>query len=104
MNISHKLITLGLAFSLLDSTSAFARPMPHLESGCLSYEKKTARVMFRQQKHQARPAMRVVRQLIRLKMTGRPMCTKSDALMLPFSPPAMQRVAKVKFDANVNCR
>jgi hypothetical protein len=42
MNISHKLITLGLAFSLLDSASAFARPMPHFENGCLSYEKKTA--------------------------------------------------------------
>ncbi len=42
MNISHKLISLGFAFSLLDSTSAFARPIPHFESGCLSYEKKTA--------------------------------------------------------------
>jgi hypothetical protein len=42
MNVSHKLITLGLAFSLLDSTSVFARPMPHFESGCLSYEKQTA--------------------------------------------------------------
>jgi hypothetical protein len=42
MNISHKLITLGLAFSLLDSSSAFARPMLHFESCCLSYEKRTA--------------------------------------------------------------
>jgi hypothetical protein len=41
MNISQKLITLGLAFSLLGSTCAFARPMPHFENGCLSYEKKT---------------------------------------------------------------
>ena len=41
MNISHKLITLGLAFSLLGSTSAFARPTPHFENGCLSCEKKT---------------------------------------------------------------
>ena len=40
MNIGHKLITLGLAFSLLDSASAFARPMPHFENGRLSYEKK----------------------------------------------------------------
>jgi hypothetical protein len=42
MNIRHKVITLGLALGLLDSTCAFARPMPHFESGCLSYEKKTA--------------------------------------------------------------
>ena len=41
MNISHKLITLGLAFSLLGSTCAFARPMRHFENGGLSYEKKT---------------------------------------------------------------
>jgi len=41
MNISHKLITLGLAFSLLGSTSAFARPTPCFENGCLSYKKKT---------------------------------------------------------------
>jgi hypothetical protein len=43
MNISQKLITLGLAFSLLGSTRAFARPMPHFENGCLSYEKKDGR-------------------------------------------------------------
>jgi hypothetical protein len=41
MNISHKLITLGLAFSLLGSTCAFARTTPHFENGYLSYEKKT---------------------------------------------------------------
>ena len=41
MNISHKLITLGLAFSLLGSPCAFARPMPHFENGGLSHEKKT---------------------------------------------------------------
>jgi hypothetical protein len=41
MNMSHKLITLGLAFSLLGSTCAFARPMRHFENGGLSYEKKT---------------------------------------------------------------
>jgi hypothetical protein len=40
MNIRHTLITLGLALSLLGSTSAFARP--HLEHGCLSCEKSTA--------------------------------------------------------------
>jgi hypothetical protein len=39
MNISHKLITLGLAFSLLGSTCALARPTPHFENGHLSYEK-----------------------------------------------------------------
>jgi hypothetical protein len=33
MTITHKLITLGLAFSLLGSTCAFARPMPHFENG-----------------------------------------------------------------------
>ena len=41
MNISHKLITLGLAFGLLGSTCAFARPMRHFENGGLSYAKKT---------------------------------------------------------------
>jgi hypothetical protein len=41
MNISHKLITLGLAFSLLGSTSAFAKPTPCFENGCLSYKNKT---------------------------------------------------------------
>jgi hypothetical protein len=41
MNINHKLITLGLAFSLLGSTCAFARPTPHFENGYLSSEKKT---------------------------------------------------------------
>jgi hypothetical protein len=40
MSISHKLITLGLAFSLLGSTSALARPTPCFENGCLSYKKK----------------------------------------------------------------
>jgi hypothetical protein len=40
MNISHKLITLGLAFSLLGSTSASARPTPYFENGFLSHEKK----------------------------------------------------------------
>jgi hypothetical protein len=42
MNVSRKLITLGLAFSMLGSTCAFARPMPHFKNGYLSYEKKTA--------------------------------------------------------------
>src|SRR6476620_917022 len=31
MNVSHKLITLGLVFGLIGSTSAFARPTPHFE-------------------------------------------------------------------------
>ena len=31
MNIGDKLIMLGLAFSLLGSTFAFAKPAPHLE-------------------------------------------------------------------------
>jgi hypothetical protein len=35
MDVNHKLITLGLALSLLGSTSAFARPTPHFENGCL---------------------------------------------------------------------
>jgi hypothetical protein len=35
------LITLGLAFSLLGSTCAFARPTPHFENDGLSCEKKT---------------------------------------------------------------
>jgi hypothetical protein len=41
MIISHRLITLGLAFSLLGSTCAFARPTPHFKDGALSFEKKT---------------------------------------------------------------
>ena len=41
MNIDHKLMTLALAFSLLGSTWAFARPTPHFENGHLSSEKKT---------------------------------------------------------------
>jgi hypothetical protein len=35
------LMTLALAFSLLGSTCAFARPTPHFENGHLSSEKKT---------------------------------------------------------------
>lgn len=42
MKISHKLITLGLAFSLFGSTCALARPTPHFENGGLSYEKPMA--------------------------------------------------------------
>ena len=41
MNISHTLIALGLAFSLLGSTSAFARPTLHFENGCLSCKKES---------------------------------------------------------------
>ncbi|MCU1250971.1 MAG: hypothetical protein JWQ49_4000, partial [Edaphobacter sp.] len=41
MNINHKLIALGLAFSLLGSASAFARPTPHFEKGDRSYERRT---------------------------------------------------------------
>ncbi len=40
MNISHKLITLSLAFSLLGSTCAFARPIRHFENGFLSHKKR----------------------------------------------------------------
>jgi len=41
MSISHKLITLGLAFSLLGSTSAFARPKRHFENGFPSPKNRT---------------------------------------------------------------
>jgi hypothetical protein len=41
MNINHKLMTLALAFSLLGSTCAFARPTPRFENGFFSHEKKT---------------------------------------------------------------
>ncbi len=41
MRINHKLMALGLAFSLLGSPCAFARPMPHFENGGLSHEKRT---------------------------------------------------------------
>jgi hypothetical protein len=40
MRINHKLIALGLAFSLLGAPSAFARPMAHFENGGLSHEKR----------------------------------------------------------------
>jgi hypothetical protein len=40
MIISHKLIALGLAFGLLGSTCAFARPTPHFENGYRSYERE----------------------------------------------------------------
>src|SRR5258708_10861239 len=43
--------------------------------------KRRSRVMFRQQKHPARPALCVARQQIRLKTTGRTTCSLGDALM-----------------------
>jgi hypothetical protein len=43
MNLSHKLIMLGLAFSLLGSTAAFAKPTPHFENGSRSCETRTAK-------------------------------------------------------------
>ena len=42
MNISCKPITLCFVFVVLGSTLAFARPMTRAETGCRSYEKKTA--------------------------------------------------------------
>jgi hypothetical protein len=41
MNISQRLITLGLALGMLNSASAFARPKPHFENGFLSHKKRT---------------------------------------------------------------
>jgi hypothetical protein len=41
MNIRHKLITLGLAFSFLGGPCAFAKPTPHFKNECLSREKRT---------------------------------------------------------------
>jgi hypothetical protein len=40
MKMSHKLITLGLAFGLLGSTCAFAKPAPYFENDRLSHEEK----------------------------------------------------------------
>jgi len=40
MKMSHKLITLGLAFGLLGSTCAFAKPSPYFENGRISHEEK----------------------------------------------------------------
>jgi hypothetical protein len=40
MKMSHKLIMLGLAFGLLGSTGAFAKPAPYFENGRLSHEHK----------------------------------------------------------------
>jgi len=44
MNISYKPITLCCVcvFAVLGSTLAFARPMTRAETGCRSYERKTA--------------------------------------------------------------
>ncbi len=42
MNISYKPITLCVVFTVLGTTLAFARPMTRAETGCRSYEKKTA--------------------------------------------------------------
>lgn len=41
MDINHKLMALGVAFSLLGTTSAFARPTPHYANACRSYELRT---------------------------------------------------------------
>jgi hypothetical protein len=41
MNISKKLITLGLALSLLGSASALAKPSPYFENGDRWHEKST---------------------------------------------------------------
>ena len=41
MNISRKLIALGLAFSVLGSTCAFARPTLHCENVRLSHKANT---------------------------------------------------------------
>jgi hypothetical protein len=38
MNINHKLMAVGAAFSLIGSTSAFARPTPHFENDRRSHE------------------------------------------------------------------
>jgi hypothetical protein len=42
MNISYKPIALCFVFAVLGSTLAFATPMTRAETGCRSYEKKTA--------------------------------------------------------------
>ena len=42
MNISRKLVTLGLVFGLLDGTPALARPTPHFEKGGFLYGQETA--------------------------------------------------------------
>ncbi len=41
MIIRYKLMALGLAFGLLGSTCAFARPMQHFENRGPSFDKKT---------------------------------------------------------------
>jgi hypothetical protein len=41
MNISYKLITLGVAFTLLGSACAFAKPTPHFQNNYLWHEKGT---------------------------------------------------------------
>jgi hypothetical protein len=41
MNIGHKLIMLGLAFSLFGGTCAFAKPAPHFKNEGLSREERT---------------------------------------------------------------
>jgi hypothetical protein len=41
MKMNHKVITLGLAFGLLGSTGAFAKPSPYFENRGLSHEEST---------------------------------------------------------------
>jgi hypothetical protein len=72
MNISCKPITLCFVFVVLGSTLAFARPMTCAESGCRSYEKKTAAFHAPTPKPCATAAMRVTAYRIRLRMIGQP--------------------------------
>jgi hypothetical protein len=41
MKTNHRLITLSLAFGLLGTTCAFAKPSPYFENGRLSHEQST---------------------------------------------------------------
>jgi len=41
MNITHRLITLGLVLGLLNGASAFARPTPHFKDGSFAHKKRT---------------------------------------------------------------
>ena len=67
MNINHKLIALGLAFSLLGSASALQGRRRISKMAIVRTRNGRSRIIFRQRNNLARPAMRIVRQLIRIK-------------------------------------
>jgi len=75
MNISHKLITLGLAFSLLGSNPRSPSTMRHFENGGLSYEKKTLASHVPTANAFGATGYARPPSAMRIKMAGRPICS-----------------------------